>query len=115
MGNRGNIVRELKTKYDPIIIEREHGRCFVCGAVGRDVHEILSKSHFATGGLEQCISPMNMVLLCRKHHDIVQGIAGWIGYLFRGMHSRYGYDYTHTEFYWYYTSEFPERPLELYD
>ena len=114
MGNRGDIVKRLKLEYDPVVIERERGMCFVCGAKGRDVHEVLSKSHFATNGLEQCISPMNMVLLCRKHHNVVQGIAGWMGHLFREMHSTYGYDYTHTEFYWYFINEFPERLWELH-
>lgn len=112
MGTRGNIVRNLKERHDPDIIEREQELCFVCGARGRDVHEIMSKSHFATKSLQQCIQPMNMVLLCRQHHNIVQGMAGWMGHLFRELHLRYGYDYAHTEFDWYYTNEFLERPVE---
>ena len=105
MGHRRDVTAELKMKYDPIIIAREHGKCYLCGAPGRDVHEILSRGRFATHELDVCISPRNMILLCRRHHEMCQGMNDWMGHLFRALEFEYGYDYHGDPFQWYYEQE----------
>jgi len=105
MGHRRDVTIELKTKYDPIIRARENGRCYLCNAPGRDVHEILSRGRFSTYELDVCISPRNMVLLCRKHHEMCQGVNDWMARLFRALKWEHGYDYHGSPFQWYYEQE----------
>ncbi len=99
MGMRGNKVKTLKSRYDPIVYTRDRGRCFV------DVHEIISKSQFSTRELERCIAVKNMVALCRKHHAIVQGNKQASAKLLRSLRDIYGYEYTADPFKWYIEEE----------
>ena len=105
MGIRGERVRELKEKFDPVVIQRDDNRCFICGSRANDVHEIISKSQFSTSELEKCITPQNMVSLCRMHHSISQGNKQASANLLRALAERYGYEYTEYPFSWYITEE----------
>jgi hypothetical protein len=119
MGNRRNIVNELKCRYDPVVLARDGRACVLCGSVVIvDVHEILSKSQFGTPELEVCIQPKNMVALCRYHHNLVQGSPGWSGYLLRKLEALHGYSYDEEPFRWVRTNEWlandDDAMLELY-
>lgn len=98
MGNRASIIRKLKGQFDQLVIERDGG-CLLCEHIngmfvaGWDVHEIHSRSHFGTTELADCIKPENMVLLCRWHHDLVQGNREWSDNIRAIMADRYGYEY----------------------
>jgi len=105
MGTRGVKVKELKEKFDPIVIQRDGNRCFVCGLMANDVHEIISKSQFSTSELENCITPRNMVSLCRGHHVMVQGNKQASANLLRALAEMYKYDYTDYPFSWYVAEE----------
>jgi 5-methylcytosine-specific restriction endonuclease McrA len=105
MGIRGERVRELKEKFDPAVIQRDGNRCFVCGFRANDVHEIVSKSQFSTAELEHCITPKNMVSLCREHHIMVQGNKQASASLLRALEKMYNYEYTDYPFSWYISEE----------
>jgi len=107
MGQLGNLVTELKTEYDPLIISRDERKCALCGGTGNHVHEVLSKSKFSIIDIRACIQPKNMVLLCMRHHGMVQGMPQWSGYLLRLLHERYGYEYEERPFDWYFYHEYP--------
>ena len=101
MGKRGDTVKALKEQYDPIVRMRDGNRCFICNLRADDVHEIISKSQFATSELSQCITPKNMVCLCRGHHSMVQGNETASVNLLQSLHEMYGYDYSDYPFSWY--------------
>jgi len=105
MGKRGELVKELKEKFDPIVIQRDGNRCLICGSRANDVHEIISKSQFSTSELENCITPKNMVSLCRMHHSISQGDKHASANLLRALAKKYKYDYADYPFSWYVTEE----------
>jgi hypothetical protein len=105
MTKRGEMVRTLKRQLDPQIISRDR-RCLLCGSETLlDVHEILSKSKFATGELDTCLNPRNMILLCRRHHNIVQGHPRLSGHLLRILRDKYRYCYDDEPFAWYVENE----------
>jgi predicted restriction endonuclease len=52
-------------------VDREHGRCRVCGAYGADAAHIVPRSRInARDGAE---SEYNCIPLCRIHHDLYDG------------------------------------------
>jgi hypothetical protein len=106
VGQLGDIVASLKSEYDPIVISRESGRCFICQSTGNHVHEVLSKSKFSVRDIHICIQPKNMVLLCMRHHSLVQGRPRFMGHLLRAMALRYGYVYDAPPFDWYFNNEY---------
>ncbi len=101
MGIRGDKVKKLKELFNPVVIMRDGGKCFICGARGDDVHEIISKSQFSTNELENCILPQNMVLLCQEHHTEVQGNKQASANLLRSLAKIYEYKYTEDPYRWY--------------
>ena len=101
MGTRGDKVKALKECYDPTVLARDGYKCFICGLSADDVHEIISKSQFATHELESCITTKNMVSLCRGHHALVQGNRKASANLLRSLRDMYGYKYTKDPFKWY--------------
>jgi len=105
MGERGYKVKMLKGLCDPIVLERDGYRCFICGLKADDVHEIISKSQFATNELEDCITPKNMISLCRGHHTAVQGNRQASANLLRSLRDAYGYNYDKDPFKWYIEEE----------
>jgi len=105
MGIRGERVKELKERFDPVVIQRDGSRCFICGERANDVHEIISKSQFSTSELENCITPKNMVSLCRMHHSISQGNKRASANLLRALAKKYNYDYTEYPFSWFVLEE----------
>ena len=105
MGIRGEKVQELKERFDPVVIQRDGNRCFVCGLTANDVHEIISKSQFSTSELENCITPKNMVSLCRGHHAMSQGNKQASANLLRALAKAYGYEYDDYPFSWYTNEE----------
>ena len=101
MGTRGYKVRMLKALCDPTVLARDGYKCFICGLSADDVHEIISKSQFATHELESCITTKNMVSLCRGHHTMVQGNKKASANLLRSLKEMYRYDYNEEPFKWY--------------
>ena len=105
MGKRGRLVELWKELYNPLVLWRDGYRCVLCDEKAVDVHEIISKSQFATHELGQCITPKNMVSLCRKHHAEVQGNKKASANLLRLLRDRYGYEYKEQPFKWYIEEE----------
>lgn len=105
MGTRRDKVQTLKEHFDIVVGARDKNKCFICGLRADDVHEIISKSQFITSELEKCITPKNMVCVCRKHHAMIQGDKKASADLLRSLREMYGYDYSEQPFKWYVEEE----------
>ena len=99
------IRRELAERYDTeqrrlAIWRRDRGRCVVCGEPYWEIHEVISKSHWASNerDMELCYSMKNSVCVDRKCHDEYQGRPNKMAELFGILRDRYRYVYTEPEF-----------------
>lgn len=99
------IRRDLINKYDTPqrrqdIITRDGGRCVMCTAQAQDIHEIVSRSAWASTDrdISLCFSLKNGVCLCRRDHDYLQGLPQYKRMLLEMLREKYGYEYAEREF-----------------
>jgi len=101
MGIRKTLIDQYDTSENrQQVYQRDGGRCVVCGGNFHDIHEIVSRSHWASTehDMALCFALKNRVCICRYHHGEYQGIAEKIGELLRLLQRRHGYDYSEREF-----------------
>lgn len=101
MGKRRQLILEYDTpERRQRIFDRDRGRCVVCGGKFHDIHEIVSRSHWASTPeqMELCFSDKNSVCICRYHHNEYQGVPEKITELLLAMEKKYGYEYEEYEF-----------------
>jgi len=104
MGKRKKIVKALKEDLDVRVFNRDRGLCFRClhlfnkKRYAWEVHELISKSHWATPDLPRCLQPKNAISICRECHNEIQGIREHTAEMFRLLEKIYGYDYSSSPF-----------------
>lgn len=59
----------LRKQIRVLVIERDEGKCVLCGKNGVDVHEVIPRSRFGRGTMDDCFSLENCALLCRSCHS----------------------------------------------
>lgn len=62
--------RESRKRFHEEVVERDQGRCRICGKRASDAHHILYRSQGGTDDLD------NGILLCRTDHERVHAEGG---------------------------------------
>lgn len=109
MGKRKDLILHYDTTREAVVM-RDNGKCVKCGKPYADVHEILSRSMWATtdSDMALCFSVKNRVCLCREHHAYYQGNPYRIRDLLLLLKLKFNYDYTECEFQRYLEVEYSE-------
>jgi len=81
-----------------IVVDRDNGRCVLCGAVASSIHEIVSKSHWGTRKLEICFSERNRACLCNECHLLAQGNPDYTALILAMLNIKWHYKYPEREF-----------------
>jgi 5-methylcytosine-specific restriction endonuclease McrA len=101
MGIRKRLIEEFDTPESRrATIARDRGRCVWCQNVASDIHEVVSRSAWASTerDMELCFALKNRVCLCRIHHKVLQGLPEYKRQLLALLRERHGYDYSEREF-----------------
>jgi len=98
MGKRAELTAELDRETRVLVIQRDKKKCIRCGARASSIHEIISRSQWATPKLKECYSMKNRCSLCQDCHHEVQGIKQKNIVLFSILQERHGYNYSDAPF-----------------
>ncbi len=60
-----------------LVLDRDGGRCFVCGAVASDVHHRVPRGAGGSSRNPDIHSPAGLISLCRACHDRVESHREW--------------------------------------
>jgi 5-methylcytosine-specific restriction endonuclease McrA len=100
----GDAALTLRKGVYPEVVERDGGKCQMCGRAGQEVHEIIPRSRWSSRTVAAAFELRNMVCLCRMCHAKAASRQQRMAMLVR-LTQLHGYDYSDKPWSEYFTSE----------
>jgi hypothetical protein len=88
----GNAALTLRKGVYPEVVERDGGKCQMCGRAGQEVHEICGRAKFSSRTMSACFQVKNMICLCRLCHSRAATVETRVR-LLTLLHEKFGYNY----------------------